>query len=54
MHIPNNEDYTVTPTGNGLMELVPGSGCLQISTVDPQIAQYVNLAGRRRQTRPST
>jgi branched-chain amino acid transport system substrate-binding protein len=46
MHIPNNEDYTVTPTGNGLMELVPGSGCLQISTVDPQIAQYVALAGR--------
>jgi branched-chain amino acid transport system substrate-binding protein len=45
-HIPNNEDYTVTPTGNGLMELVPGSGCLQISTVDPQIATYVNLAGR--------
>jgi len=46
MHIPNNEDYTVTPTGNGLMELVPGSGCLQISSQDPQIAQYVGLAGR--------
>jgi branched-chain amino acid transport system substrate-binding protein len=46
LHIPNNQDYTVTPTGNGQMELVPGSGCLQISTVDPQIAQYVGAAGR--------
>jgi len=25
---------------------VPGSGCLNISTDDPQIAQYVGLAGR--------
>jgi hypothetical protein len=46
LHLPNNEDYTVTPSANGLMELVPGSGCLQISTQDPQIAQYVGLAGR--------
>ena len=45
MHIPNNADYTVTPN-NGQMLLVPGSGCLNISTDDPQIAQYVNLAGR--------
>ena len=45
MHIPNNADYTVTPT-NGQMLLVPGSGCLNISTDDPQIAQYVGLAGR--------
>jgi branched-chain amino acid transport system substrate-binding protein len=45
MHIPNNADYTVTPT-KGQMLLVPGSGCLNISTDDPQIAQYVNLAGR--------
>jgi len=45
MHIPNNTDYTVTPN-KGQMLLVPGSGCLQISTSDPQIAQYVNLAGR--------
>ena len=45
MHIPNNADYTVTPT-KGQMLLVPGSGCLDISTADPQIAQYVNLAGR--------
>jgi branched-chain amino acid transport system substrate-binding protein len=45
MHIPNNADYTVTPN-NGQMLPVPGSGCLQISTADPQIAQYVQLAGR--------
>ncbi len=45
MHIPNNADYTVTPN-NGQMLAVPGSGCLQISTADPQIAQYVQLAGR--------
>jgi branched-chain amino acid transport system substrate-binding protein len=45
MHIPNNADYTVTPT-NGQMLVVPNSGCLNISTSDPQIAQYVNLAGR--------
>jgi len=35
MHIPNNADYTVTPT-KGQMLLVPGSGCLNISTDDPQ------------------
>lgn len=45
MHIPNNSDYTVTPN-NGQMLVVPGSGCLQISTADPQVAQYVGLAGR--------
>jgi branched-chain amino acid transport system substrate-binding protein len=45
MHIPNNEDYTVT-SENGKMVLAPNGGCTQISTVDPQIAQYVSLAGR--------
>jgi hypothetical protein len=25
---------------------VPGTGCMDISTTDPQIAQYVALAGR--------
>ena len=45
MHIPNNEDYTVT-ADNGKMVLAPNGGCTQISTVDPQIAQYVSLAGR--------
>jgi branched-chain amino acid transport system substrate-binding protein len=45
MHIPNNEDYTVT-ADNGKMVTAPNGGCTQISTVDPQIAQYVSLAGR--------
>jgi branched-chain amino acid transport system substrate-binding protein len=42
MHIPNNEDYTVTPD-NGKM--VTTQGCTQISSVDPQIAAYRKLAG---------
>jgi len=42
MHIPNNEDYTVTPD-NGKM--VTAQGCTQISSVDPQIAAYRTLAG---------
>jgi branched-chain amino acid transport system substrate-binding protein len=42
MHIPNNEDYTVTPD-NGKM--VTAQGCHQISSVDPQIAAYRAVAG---------
>ncbi len=42
MHIPNNEDYTVTPD-NGKM--VTAQGCTQISSVDPQIAGYRKVAG---------
>ena len=42
LHIPNNEDYTVTPD-NGKM--VTAQGCTQISSVDPQIAQYRAAAG---------
>jgi branched-chain amino acid transport system substrate-binding protein len=42
MHIPNNEDYTVT-SDNGKM--VTTQGCTQISSVDPQIAAYRKLAG---------
>jgi branched-chain amino acid transport system substrate-binding protein len=44
LHIPNNEDYTVTPS-NGKMVLAPNGGCTQISSVDPQIAQYRAAAG---------
>jgi len=44
MHIPNNEDYTVTPD-NGEMVIAPNGGCTQISAVDPQIAQYRSEAG---------
>jgi branched-chain amino acid transport system substrate-binding protein len=42
MHIPNNEDYTVTPN-NGKM--ITAQGCTQISSVDPQIAAYRKAAG---------
>ncbi|MBO0809151.1 MAG: hypothetical protein J2P32_12720, partial [Actinobacteria bacterium] len=42
MHIPNNEDYTVTPD-NGKM--VTAQGCTPISASDPQIAAYRKLAG---------
>jgi branched-chain amino acid transport system substrate-binding protein len=41
-HIPNNEDYTVTPD-NGKMVLA--KGCTLISNVDPQIAAYRAIAG---------
>ena len=42
MHIPNNEDYTVTPD-NGKM--VTAQGCTLISSVNPQIAAYRKAAG---------
>jgi hypothetical protein len=42
LHIPNNEDYTVTPD-NG--QMVVAQGCTPISGVDPQIAQYRSVAG---------
>jgi branched-chain amino acid transport system substrate-binding protein len=42
LHIPNNEDYTVTPD-NGKM--VTAQGCHQISSVDPQIKAYRSVAG---------
>jgi branched-chain amino acid transport system substrate-binding protein len=44
MHIPNNEDYTVT-ADNGQMVLAPSGACTPISQVDPQIAQYRSQAG---------
>jgi branched-chain amino acid transport system substrate-binding protein len=42
LHIPNNEDWTVTPD-NGKM--VQAQGCTLISSVDPQIAAYRQAAG---------
>jgi branched-chain amino acid transport system substrate-binding protein len=42
LHIPNNEDYTVTPD-NGKMKTA--AGCSPISGVDPQIAAYRKSAG---------
>jgi branched-chain amino acid transport system substrate-binding protein len=41
-HIPNNEDYTVTPD-NGIF--VQAQGCTDISNSDPQIAAYRAIAG---------
>jgi branched-chain amino acid transport system substrate-binding protein len=41
-HLPNNEDYTVTPD-NGKM--TTAQGCTQISSVDPDIAAYRQQAG---------
>ncbi len=41
MHIPNHTDYTVTPD-NGKMKTV--EGCTNISSSDPQIAQYLKAA----------
>jgi branched-chain amino acid transport system substrate-binding protein len=41
-HIPNNTDYTVTPS-NGSMVTV--QGCTAISSADPQIAGYHKIAG---------
>jgi branched-chain amino acid transport system substrate-binding protein len=41
-HIPNNTDYTVTPS-NGSM--VTAQGCTAISSADPQIAAYHKIAG---------
>jgi len=43
MHIPNNTDYTVTPSGSGTM--VVAQGCNDISSADPQIAAYRKIAG---------
>ncbi|HWE09870.1 MAG TPA: ABC transporter substrate-binding protein [Solirubrobacteraceae bacterium] len=41
LHIPNHTDYTTTPE-NGKMITV--QGCFNISTADPQIAQYLSAA----------
>lgn len=43
MHIPNNADWTTTPD-NGKMVTV--QGCQNISSADPQIAEYRKLAGQ--------
>ncbi len=43
-HIPNNTDYTVTPSASG-GTMVIAQGCTAISSADPQIAQYHKIAG---------
>jgi branched-chain amino acid transport system substrate-binding protein len=41
LHIPNHTDYTVTPEGG---KMITVQGCTNISTADPQIAQYLAAA----------
>ncbi len=43
-HIPNNTDYTVTPSSSG-GTMVVAQGCTPISSADPQIAAYHKIAG---------
>jgi branched-chain amino acid transport system substrate-binding protein len=43
-HIPNNTDYTVTPSTSG-GTMVVAQGCTAISSADPQIAAYHKIAG---------
>jgi branched-chain amino acid transport system substrate-binding protein len=51
LHIPNNADFTTTPE-NGKM--VTAQGCFNISSADPQIAQYRKAAGTAPSTNPPT
>ncbi|HYZ82211.1 MAG TPA: hypothetical protein VE571_13125 [Solirubrobacteraceae bacterium] len=43
-HIPNNTDYTVTPSTSG-GTMVVAQGCTAISSANPQIAAYHKIAG---------
>ena len=51
LHIPNNADFTTTPD-NGKM--VTAQGCFNVSSADPQIAAYRNVAGTAPSTNPPT
>jgi branched-chain amino acid transport system substrate-binding protein len=51
LHIPNNADFTTTPD-NGKM--VTAQQCFNISSADPQIAQYRAAAGTASSTNPPT
>jgi branched-chain amino acid transport system substrate-binding protein len=44
-HIPNNMDYTVTPSSGKFVQASNGGGCTLISSNDPQIASYRAIAG---------
>ena len=44
-HIPNNMDYTVTPSNGKFVQASTGGGCTLISANDPQIAAYRAIAG---------
>jgi len=51
LHIPNNADFTTTPD-NGKM--VTAQACFNVSSADPQIAQYRSVAGTAPSTNPPT
>jgi hypothetical protein len=51
LHIPNNADFTTTPE-NGKM--VTAQPCFNVSSADPQIAQYRKAAGTAPSTNPAT
>ena len=51
LHIPNNADFTTTPD-NGKM--VTAQGCFNVSSADPQIAQYRQVAGTAPSANPPT
>ena len=51
LHIPNNADFTTTPE-NGKM--VTAQNCFNVSSADPQIAQYRKAAGTAPSTNPPT
>jgi branched-chain amino acid transport system substrate-binding protein len=51
LHIPNNADFTTTPD-NGKM--ITAQNCFNISSADPQIAQYRQVAGTAPSTNPPT
>jgi branched-chain amino acid transport system substrate-binding protein len=51
LHIPNNADFTTTPEDG---KMVTAQGCSNISSADPQIAQYRKVAGTAPSTNPPT
>ena len=51
LHIPNNADFTTTPD-NGKM--VTAQGCFNVSSADPQIAQYRAVGGNGTLDEPAT
>jgi branched-chain amino acid transport system substrate-binding protein len=44
-HLPNNMDYTVTPSNGKFVQASTGGGCTLISADDPQVAAYRAVAG---------
>ena len=51
LHIPNNADFTTTPEDGKMITAQP---CFNVSSADPQIAQYRKAAGTAPSTNPPT